>query len=122
MYHLPKKHFEQFVSSEPFTLEMFIEACKNNDSVASKKIAEAYENKILDMNNTLMNLRELNISLASKMTILNLFDTPPHQYNKFNLTKLMSEYMLWAPFKQGYDDWLLDTWVPLTKYSQFIGK
>lgn len=85
--------------------------------MACIKLAEAKDAGIIERNKQLMDLASVDISGTAKMKIGDCLKDTPHTLNKYDLTKKMNEFKLTQAFG-NYDEWILTSWVPLTRYCK----
>jgi DNA polymerase-1 len=82
-----------------------------------KLVQTILENKnIIDRNLQLMQLRDVNISIDSKMKIVHKLDTVKTDLDKWHLTKLMIRANIMNNFT-NYNAWLTTSFVPLTRFN-----
>jgi DNA polymerase-1 len=112
------KHFPQLRLSGSMPMSEVIEMCQEIERLhfsISKKIIEADKSGLLELNRQLMDLSDPPMSGASKLEILEEFQNPPYELNKYALTKLFSQFKLLSTI-QNYDEWLTFTWSTLNRH------
>jgi len=92
-------------------------AQKYQDIKKKPKLVETIlENEdIVDRNLQLMQLRDVNISVDSKMKIVHKLDIVKSDLRKMDLTKLMIRSKIMSNFP-NYDIWLTTSFAPLTRF------
>jgi DNA polymerase I len=114
------KFFPELATSEKQSLDLLMESATKQ--LADKKKApvalQAFVNsqELLERNLRLMRLDEVAMSGTTKMEALKQFESPPNEYNKLQLTKILQSHKLMSAFP-GYETWLQTSFVPLTRYK-----
>lgn len=110
-----KKNFPELSESTPIPWEHIFASAEDKDTKACKLILENKE--LLERNTTLMRLDEQQMSGQTKIHVLEQFDREIPPLNKLGLTQMFSHDRLMGAFP-NLDDWLMTTFVSLTRFSQ----
>jgi len=124
------KLFPYLKDAIPADIDTLLESCKREltvetgkrvkktkTPVACLKLSQAKDDGIIERNRQLMDLANVDISGTAKIKIGDALRDTPHALNKYDLTKKMNEFRLLSAFG-NYDEWLLTSWVPLTRYCK----
>jgi len=114
------KNFPEMGVMTNFSIDDILEKANDTKSIVSanvaKKLLGARDNGTLTLNKQLMDLANVDISGVTKLDICGHYDDKLNTMNKYTLTKLFTEYKLFRAFS-NYDEWLVATWTPLTRYK-----
>jgi len=109
-----KKHFPELANETMVPWDHIFASAENNTSKAAQLLLNS--KTLLEMNTTLMRLDEQQMSGNTKAKILDQFDAPIGLLNKLGLTQMFVHDRLMSAFP-NLDDWLLNTFGPLTRFS-----
>jgi DNA polymerase-1 len=110
-----KKHFPELANSSPIPWEHIFASAEENDSKACKLILDNKE--LLERNTTLMRLDEQHMSGNTRIKVLEQFDGDINSLNKIALIQMLIHDKLLNAFP-NLDEWLMSTFVPLSKFSK----
>lgn len=112
-----RKLLPELINSNISVDYTFIEQKFTDVKKKPKLIENILNNKdIIERNLQLMELRDVNISVDSKMKIVHKMDTMKIDLRKMDLTKLMIRSKLMSAFP-NYDMWLTTSFAALTRFN-----
>lgn len=116
------KNFPEFINDDEITVEELTKKCEKDGKFRNKACQSIVESQdIIERNIKLMDLKNVDISLALKMVILKKFEAKENSLNKIALLELMRKKHIISHFG-NYEDWIFESWVHLTRYTRTINE
>jgi len=109
------KKYPQLAEQDPVDIDSVL---KYANSQAKGKLFEniSQNRDIIERNYTLMRLDVVQMSGTTKLDVVGKLDKAAVELDKAGLTKQLSELNMLGSFG-NYDQWLVTTWQPLTRFS-----
>lgn len=114
------KYFPELALDQPVSIDdILAHAQRRVDALAkpSKTLNELLASRhILERNHKLMRLDEVSMSGITKINVLEKYNAPIHELNKFMLTKCLITGKMMGAFPH-LDDWIQSSFAPLIRYT-----